>query len=275
MSKLVSILIPTRNRFNSLLEAISSIVDKTKDLNRIEIILRIDKDDDATISRLKELPTDKIDINIMIGEKYGYIELHRYVNEMCAETKGEFILWFNDDCIIESQDWDEIVAEYTRKIICFHPNNKGTGAGNIFPLINRKIYELLGHFSMSQQVDTWQHIVCKRAGIEVKRDDLVFIHNREQEYVSDKNRREVLDKTRRVWITTKGQRAKDVKKIREYLQMEQKKKKLARDRKVLEDKVELTPKEREALNKKQRLEARHKRIQQRNKRMEAERNKKK
>jgi glycosyltransferase involved in cell wall biosynthesis len=215
--KLVSILIPTRNRFDSLLEAVGSIVDKTKDLKRVEIVMRFDEDDENSLSRLEELPTDKIDINIIIGKRYGYEKLHKYVNEMCEETKGEFILWFNDDCIIETSGWDDVVEPYRGQIVCFYPNNKDTGSGNIFPMISRKIYEITGHFSMAQQVDTWQHVVGKRADVVVRIEDVVFIHNREQDYVSDDNRSKVLRETRRVWRASKNSRLRDSQKIKSYI----------------------------------------------------------
>ena len=216
MEKLASILIPTRGRFNELLKAIKSIIDATNNLDRIEIILRFDDDDKSSLDRLGELPKN-IDINVMVGKRYGYVELHKYVNEMCAETKGEFIAWFNDDCIIESKNWDNIVAQYTGKIVCFYPNNKGTGSGNIFPIISRKIYEILGHFSLAQQVDSWHHYVGKIAGIEVYRDDLVFIHNRKQEYISDENRGETLEKNRIIWESLDSEIIKDAAKIARYI----------------------------------------------------------
>jgi hypothetical protein len=196
---------------------VGSIVNNTKDLNRVEIIIRFDDDDQKSLSRIDELPKDKIDMNIMIGKRYQYIELHKYVNEMCKETKGEFIVWFNDDCIIETAGWDNILFKYTGKIVCLYPDNKGTGSGNIFPVISRKIYEALGHFSLSQQVDTWQSHICLKAGVEIKVNDLVFIHNRKQDYVSDKDRKDILRKTRRVWKNTKDDRAKDIKKIKQFL----------------------------------------------------------
>jgi hypothetical protein len=163
------------------------------------------------------LPIDKVDINIMIGTRYKYIELHKYVNEMCEKTTGEFIVWFNDDCVIETEGWDEIIEKYTGKIVCFYPNNKETGGGNIFPIISRKIYEILGHFSLSQQVDSWQSDVGSRADIEVRMNNLVFIHNRKQDYVSDENREAVLKQTAKMWIKTDQLRVQDAQKITEYI----------------------------------------------------------
>jgi len=215
--KLVSFLIPSRNRFDSLLKAIGSIIKNTNDLSRVEVVLRFDEDDGYSLARVDELPTNDIDINITIGKRFGYVELHRYVNEMCRKTKGEFIAWFNDDCIVETKDWDNIIAKYSGKLVSFYPNNKKTGSGNIFPIIHRKVFEILGHFSMAPQVDTWQFVVCNRAGIEIKRDDLVFIHNRKQDYISDDCRDAVLNKNSKTWSKTKQMRNKDTKKIKEYI----------------------------------------------------------
>jgi len=216
-NKLVSILIISRGRFNSLLKALDSIIKKSKDISRVEVILRFDEDDKESLDRIDELPKDKVDINVIVGKRYFYEFLHKYVNEACEETKGEFILWFNDDCVIETQNWDDIVAEYRGRIVCLYPNNKGTGSGNIFPLISRKVYEILGHFAKSQQVDSWQFIVGSRAGIEVKRDDLIFIHNRKQAYVSDEDRNAVLKRTRTVWKKSDKLITEDADKIKEYV----------------------------------------------------------
>lgn len=218
MDKLASILITSRGRFDELLKAIESVINTAHNVDVVEIMLRLDDDDEDSLNRIKELPTDRIDINVMIGPRHKYIELYKYVNEMCAESKGKFLVWFNDDCVIESKNWDNIIAEYRGKLVCLYPNHKGTGSGNIFPIIHRKIYEILGHFALSQQVDSWQNMVCAKAGIVIRRNDLIFIHNRKQEYVSDENRMEVMRNTHKVWKNTAKAREKDIKKIKQYME---------------------------------------------------------
>jgi len=217
MSKLASILIISRNRFDSLLEAINSIINTTNDLKKVEILLRFDDDDDDSLSRVSELPKDKIDINMTVGKRYGYENLHKYVNEICKQAQGEFLVWFNDDCVIKSKNWDIILSEYIGQIVCLFPNHEGTGSGNIFPIISKKIYDILGHFSLSQQVDTWQQIVGSRAKIEKKRDDLIFIHNREQDYVSDPDRKAVLKRTAKVWAESDKILTEDANKVKKYI----------------------------------------------------------
>ena len=50
MQKLVSVLIPTRNRVNRLLRCIQSFEKNTRDYSKIELILKIDNDDHETIN---------------------------------------------------------------------------------------------------------------------------------------------------------------------------------------------------------------------------------
>lgn len=217
---LVSFLIVSRGRFNGLLKAINSIINTASNTKRVEILIRFDEDDEKSLNRLSELPTNNITIHTVIGKKYGYEFLHKYVNELCLDANGEFFAWFNDDCIIESNGWDDIIDKYKGQIVSFYPDHKGTGSGNIFPIISRKIYEILGHFSLSQQVDTWQFVVCNKAEIEIKRKDIVFIHNREEgvkEYISDKNRKNVHKKTVNVWRKLSKKRKDDTNKIRKFL----------------------------------------------------------
>jgi len=217
---LVSFLIVSRGRFEGLLKAIGSIINTASNTQRIEILIRLDEDDVMSLSRLEELPKDKIIIKTFIGEKYGYEFLHKYVNELCLQANGEFFAWFNDDCVIKSKGWDDIISKYKGQIVSFYPNHKGTGSGNIFPIIPRKVFEILGHFSLSQQVDTWQFVVCNKSGIEIKRDDIVFVHNREsgvKEYISDGDRKAVHKKTAKVWKNLRKKRFNDVNKIRKFL----------------------------------------------------------
>ena len=50
----ISILIPTRARFNNLVRLIKSVKDTSKDFNNIEILLYVDDDDTETIDSIKQ-----------------------------------------------------------------------------------------------------------------------------------------------------------------------------------------------------------------------------
>ena len=72
--KLVSILIPTRKRVKLLKECLDSLNIKTQDKSLVEILLKIDTDDQETIDFVSQYkPTSDIEIKELITDrKNGY-----------------------------------------------------------------------------------------------------------------------------------------------------------------------------------------------------------
>ena len=69
MENLVSIILPTRKRFDVLLKSVKSLYDKATQQEHIELLLRFDEDDVESIRRVSEL--DKITKNYkyVIGDR--------------------------------------------------------------------------------------------------------------------------------------------------------------------------------------------------------------
>lgn len=166
-NKLISVLIPSRGRLGLLIKAINSLTNKCLDLSRIEILVRLDNDDVKSISNLGKLPFDKVDITLIIGNRLGgYSDLHIYVNEMCAISKGEFLFLFNDDSTIKTKNWDAVVSKYSGKVVVLKPDN-GVTKGNTFPIVSREIFEFFGYFSLNAHNDTWVQHISRKANIEI------------------------------------------------------------------------------------------------------------
>ena len=179
-TKLVTMIIPSRRRFNSLLKSIESIINTASDISNVEITIRFDYDDDESLSRLNELPFDKVDIYVIIGERFrGYIDLNKYINECCEISRGDFLFLFNDDSQIQSNGWDDVIEEYRDKIVVLNPKT-GDDADDIntFPVISRKMFEITGHFSLQAHNDTWVSEVGEKLGIELVEDRIVIFHDR-------------------------------------------------------------------------------------------------
>ena len=180
-TKLVSFLVPSRKRFSNLLNTCNSIIDTATDVSQVEIIIRFDSDDVDSISRITELPFDKVDIYIIIGERFrGYIDLNKYVNECCDISRGDMLFLFNDDTTMAQSGWDNILSEYRDNIVVLNPSTGNDDAKHIntFPIISRKIYETTGHFSLQAHNDTWVSEVGSRLGIEKVENRIVIFHDR-------------------------------------------------------------------------------------------------
>lgn len=164
---LISVLMPTRGRPGHLLEAVDSMWSLAIDKS-IEFVFRADDDDEETLKVLKLLE-DVVPCKMLIGPRGGgYHDMHHMVNEMSAAAEGDWLFLANDDCRMQTVGWDLVVALvgtskpwpgiYDVCLLMFRTVNRPFA--NEFPLLRRKTFEILGHFSKSQHNDTWIHTVC-------------------------------------------------------------------------------------------------------------------
>ena len=181
-AKLVSFLVPSRKRFGNLLSTCNSIAETATDPTRVEIVVRFDFDDVDSISRIPELPFDKVDIYVIVGERFrGYIDLNKYINECCDISRGDMLFLFNDDTTMAESGWDNILAEYRNDVVVLNPstgNDEATKRINTFPIITKKMYDSIGHWALQAHNDTWVSEVGAMLGIEKVEDRIVIFHDR-------------------------------------------------------------------------------------------------
>jgi hypothetical protein len=188
--KEISVLLPSRGRFDALKNCINDLIDKSCDSSNFEVLIRIDNDDTETMQRIDELPYDKVDISVITGDRLGgYADLHVYVNELCAISRGRFLFLYNDDSKITTQNWDMVISK-ENNIVCLDPiiDIDGKNKHGLFPIMHRKIYEVLGFFSTSPHNDSWVMDFAEEAGIRKELPELQICHFRTQ--MKDKTQEE-------------------------------------------------------------------------------------
>ena len=177
MSNIVSILLPTRKRFDLMLKSVKSLYDKATFPEKIELLLWFDDDDLESISRIKEVEKITTNYQFIIGDReLGYSSLHKFVNALCKISTGRYLLLWNDDALMMNSSWDEVLTLYDDETVCIQMDNNHYPY--IFPIISRDIYEVLGHFSLNAHNDTWIHDVCHKSGIEICESEIYAIHDR-------------------------------------------------------------------------------------------------
>jgi len=139
----VSIVIPTKNRANSLKETLESLFVQTYPANKYEIIVCDDNSSDNTEEIVKEL---------MYGTQHNlkYIKVKSKIegpakvrNAGINQSLGEIIGFTDDDCIV-SKDWIEVAVE------CFKKHNEACGAyGTVITVGDCKNKK----FAISRRVD--------------------------------------------------------------------------------------------------------------------------
>jgi hypothetical protein len=184
---LVSILLSTRERFDLMIESITSLYNKAHDPTRIELLLKLDDDNyEEYINRVDEIYKITPNVKIVISNRRnGYDSLHLFLNELAGVSEGEFLFVWNDDAKMISENWDVYVAEHCGKLCVLqidnnhfsHPELSEHGAF-IFPIIHRKYYEILNHISLNPHSDTWVHFVASFCDIEINEFRIFAYHDR-------------------------------------------------------------------------------------------------
>jgi len=165
---LLSVLLPTRGRFNSLIKTIRSLIDNSRP-ESTEILLKIDTDDQDTINNLPNLPI--ANIKILIGDRgNGYKSMHIFSNKLAEIATGDWLMILNDDARMLTVDWDKILESIDtsddfggcQDVCMLHPGSPLRDGISDFPIIRRKHIEIVGHYALQTHVDSYLHDVYNR-----------------------------------------------------------------------------------------------------------------
>ena len=179
----LSILLPTRGRREMLKRSIVSLIPIASIPGRIEILLGIDEDDEGLQEYLKDeiapiLTEYKVECRANMFKPIGYENLHMYVNHLASTATGEWLVFWNDDGLMLTDGWDDVIASYTGqfKLLAFKDNHNGHPY-SIFPIIPRDWFILNDHLSQNAQNDAWLSHIAYMLDI-FERIDVEFLHDR-------------------------------------------------------------------------------------------------
>jgi glycosyltransferase involved in cell wall biosynthesis len=165
---MISVLVPSRERPELLERSVDSLGQ-----GEFEVLVRVDEDDPC-LDAYAGFP------NLVVGPRHGYQGLHHYYNELAARARGDWLFLWNDDCVMETPDWIHVVRSRDGEMVVLNPNTNHDNWEidmNVFPILPRKMFELMGHFSLSRHNDTWVEFVARDAGIMV-RAPITIVHDR-------------------------------------------------------------------------------------------------
>ena len=156
----IAIVLPTRGRTAALSRSVISLFNRVVDKGTVQIILGFDEDDTVGLEHFeKELEPWLIDKNIpyeaQVFEPLGYARLNEYVNAMAITSDADWIVFWNDDAVMETTGWDRIISSHTGefKLLAFHTHRDHPYS--IFPIVPREWLDTLGYLSPHQINDCW------------------------------------------------------------------------------------------------------------------------
>lgn len=179
----VSVLLPTRKRFNTVVNSVNSLFETCNDVENFEVLIAMDKDDIDTMILTKEFISDKPNIKLFIYERQFYHGLHNYYNGLSNEAVGTSLFLWNDDAIMRSKNWDLEVLKQHETFCVISPmvdtmETYWRTQGVLFPIIPKKWFDLTGSWSSVPSCDSWIDVVSKRLGLLVNVAQIILSHDR-------------------------------------------------------------------------------------------------
>ena len=161
---LLTVLLPSRNRFDLCKNTVDSFVDTCRDKSNLQIILKFDVDDLSSVSRINEIRKD-VDIKILISDRLrGYFSLHHFCNDMMKVSTGDWIIMVNDDSLMTTNGWDDVLQNVIppqtgefwgtsdTALLNFYHMDKHT---TTYPVVRRCVCEKLGYFTLHPHNDAF------------------------------------------------------------------------------------------------------------------------
>ena len=179
----ISILLPTRGRREALLKSLNSLLDTASDPTRLEFLLGIDEDDEGCKEFIEEhvapiMQKAGVECKANIFKPLGYENLHTYVNTLASNANGDWLMFWNDDGVMLTDNWDDVIDSYTGQFKLLAPKDNHNGHPYaIFPIVPMDWFKLMDHLSINAQNDAWLSHIAYMLDI-FERIDIEFLHDR-------------------------------------------------------------------------------------------------
>ena len=157
----ISILLPTRGRTDVLKKSLESLINTASDPSRLEILLGLDDDDEAIRPYIEKniapfMQEKSVECRANIFEPLGYEKLNIYVNTLASSASGSWLFFWNDDALMETDGWDDIIESKNGEFKLFAPHDNHNGHPYaILPILPMDWFRLMDHLSLNTQNDAW------------------------------------------------------------------------------------------------------------------------
>jgi len=156
----ISVLLPVRARPGPMEQCLRTLIDTANRPGRIEVLIAFDDDDTDTIDYFVDVLAPYLDskgvtYSAMQFKRLGYLRLNEYLNELANHSTGNWIFFWNDDAVMTTNHWDDIIRQYDDRFALLRAETNHEHPYAIFPILPRKWVEITGNISPHQINDAW------------------------------------------------------------------------------------------------------------------------
>jgi len=166
----ISILLPTRKRTEAVIKSIGSLLATAKNPEQIELLIAYDDDDDESKEFFSTTWFPFIEqagatSKVFETERFGYLRLYKYVNFLAEHASGDWIMFWNDDALMLTDNWDQEIVNTDGwfgllRMPCVNMNHPFA----LFPIIPRAWTDFFGSVSPVNHSDWWIYNVTVPVG---------------------------------------------------------------------------------------------------------------
>lgn len=156
----IAILLPTRGRTGALSRSVMSLINRAVNPDKVQLLLAFDDDDAEGIAHFQSelepwLISKKVNYDAQIFEPMGYARLNEYVNALAVASDADWLMFWNDDAMMDTAGWDKQITNQTGQFKCLSVHTHNDHPYSIFPIVPREWLDLLGYLSPHQISDAW------------------------------------------------------------------------------------------------------------------------
>lgn len=173
---MISLLLPSRDRPEPLRRSVYMAYSLAADVNNVEVLIGNDPDDETTAEVGRELHERYEGVRVIrTARRFGYRQFNEYFNILAGYANGDWLVLWNDDALMQTFHWDlRLLAQEPGVATLITVNHRPF---NTFPAVHRKVYEAMGHYSLSIHCDSWVHDVGQEAGC-LQETGIEVLHDR-------------------------------------------------------------------------------------------------
>jgi len=155
----ITVVLPTRGRRDCLRTSLMTLAQRADRPMSIEMLLGFDDDDESSRdwflqSVAPDLTAQGVSWKVLSFPRLGYIRLNEYVNALAQRARGQWVMFWGDDAVMNSDHWDQRIREVQDFRVLRMPTHRCHPYA-IFPIVPREWIRILGHFSAHQLSDSY------------------------------------------------------------------------------------------------------------------------
>jgi len=152
------------------MRSLNSLATTARNPANIEVLIAYDDDDVESHDFFSSgqwtqwLADHTISARAFQVPKWGYRNLHEYYNYLAPRSQGSWLFMWNDDAMMETQHWDDLVRQNDSWRMLLHITCRNLVMNcSIFPLFHRDWIDMFGTVSPINHPDSWISEVCWHA----------------------------------------------------------------------------------------------------------------